>query len=710
MYQVGTKIGINEPSPAYMLDVNGAGQIRGTLVLPALATATTTTAQPSEVMQWSASAWSSTAAAAISPTFNLFIEPVNNNTASASGQFRLGYQLGTSHTTDLSLTGTGALTSYGGFAAEPSSAATSSAAANSPLLELGASAYSSGSSSAVAQNFAWQVLPTGNDTATPSSNLALLYSTGTATPAATGLSISPKGLINWATGQTFPITGTGGGTITGITTTSPLTGSGTSGSVALGLNTGLLLPAITPPLETTFNGVYARLGAADVFSSYIQASQTAGPSNAAVLGAGTSGSIGVDGSSDTGNGVQGSSISGHGVFADVTTPAVGSSGVLGFTGTAFSTTYSTEAAIADAGVWADNSAAGTGTPVALFATGDDTFGGAIVTNGATYPALFVQNNTGVGAQINAAATGDALDTTATSAGNGVYGLSLTPGEQNAGVLGVATSASVTGGSYNIYSGVWGDTGTSSTTVAPAWAIGVLGTADDGHAGVFLNNSSGWSTLYISNASTGGTGEGSFKTLMASSADGTCGIGGGSLTCTGPIKSLASAGNGARTVETYGVQSPENWMEDFGSGELKLGVAVVKIDPAFAETVTADASYHVFITPNGDSEALYVINKTATSFEVRESKGGTSSLTFDYRIVAKRRGYKAQRLVDVTESYNAEMKAATMARGSGAVRKPSAMAKSPLQAALSSHPRRLAPARSPVPHKPMGQPANPPTHP
>ena len=102
-----------------------------------------------------------------------------------------------------------------------------------------------------------------------------------------------------------------------------------------------------------------------------------------------------------------------------------------------------------------------------------------------------------------------------------------------------------------------------------------------------------------------------------------------------------------------MQSSESWLEDFGSGKLELGVAVVKIDPAFAETVSADASYHVFITPNGDAEALYVINKTATSCEVRESKGGTSSLSFDYRIVAKRRGYEAQRLTDVTERFNAE---------------------------------------------------------
>jgi len=578
-------------------------------------------------------------------------------------------------------------------------------------MSLGASVYKSSTSTAEPQTFQWEVIPTGNNTATPSANLALLYGANTATPTPTGFSISPTGTINWASGQTFPITGTGGGTITGITTTSPLTGSGTSGSVALGFNTSAL--------ETTLNSVYARLGAADDFTGEVEAHQSGGAGDAAVLGYGTSGSVGTFGSTDTGYGVEGTSTSGHGVYANVTTPATGSSGVLGSTGAAFSSTYSNEVVIANAGVWADNSAAGSGIPVSLFATGDDTYGGAIVTNGADYPSLFVDNNTGTAGEFQAA-TGDGVNASTTSgtgvygstegSGNGVEGVNSTTVSQEAGVYGLANVASVEGDTYNLYSGVWGDTGTSSTTVAPAWAIGVLGTADDSHAGVFVNNSAGFSTLYAENDNTGGvTGlsSGSFKTFMATSAAGTCGIGGGSMTCTGPIKSLATTGNGARTVETYGVQSPENWMEDFGTGRLERGVAVVKIDPTFAETVSGTADYHVFITPNGDSEALYVINKTATSFEVRESKGGISSLTFDYRIVAKRRGYESLRHVDVTETYNAEMKAATMARGSGIVHKPVALAKSRLQTAFNSHPRPLVPSRPPVAHQPISQPATTP---
>ncbi|MGD0829488.1 MAG: hypothetical protein ABR907_01000 [Terracidiphilus sp.] len=392
---------------------------------------------------------------------------------------------------------------------------------------------------------------------------------------------------------------------------------------------------------------------------------------------------------------------------------------MGFTGTAFSGSYSTEAGIADAGVWADTSAAGTGVPVALFASGDDAYGAAVVTNGADFPSIFADNNGGTAAEFESSTgygvsastnSGTGLYGSTNGGGDGVEGIDSTTVSQDAGVLGVANLASSTYGAFNIYAGVWGDTGTSSTTISPAWAIGVLGTADDGHAGVFLNNSSGWSTLYVSNASTGGTGQsvGLFKTLMASSSDGTCGIGsGGSLSCTGQIKSLVSAGGGARTVETYSVQSPENWMEDFGSGELHGGTAVITLDPAFSETVTGDASYHVFLTPNGDSKGLYVTAKTATTFEVRESGGGKSSLSFDYRIVAKRRGFEAQRLVDVTERFNAEERAGALAMNSGMHRSPVALAKSPLHTAFNTHSRRAMPTQIIAPTKHMTQPATTP---
>jgi hypothetical protein len=76
------------------------------------------------------------------------------------------------------------------------------------------------------------------------------------------------------------------------------------------------------------------------------------------------------------------------------------------------------------------------------------------------------------------------------------------------------------------------------------------------------------------------------------------------------------------------------------------VAWVPLDASFAETANAAISYHVFLTPNGDSNGLYVARKTAGGFEVREHAGGGSNVAFDYRIVVRRRGYETLRMAEV----------------------------------------------------------------
>ena len=151
----------------------------------------------------------------------------------------------------------------------PTSVATSIKAENSSPLSLMSQSYGSQSGGQlVNQTFQWEAVPVPgtNNTASPSTTLNLLYGSGTnaapATPAATGFSINSDGTLNFAGNQSFPITGTGGGTITGITTSGPLTGSGTSGSVALGLNTSAL--------ETTLNQNYAQLLAENLFVGYQQ--------------------------------------------------------------------------------------------------------------------------------------------------------------------------------------------------------------------------------------------------------------------------------------------------------------------------------------------------------------------------------------------------------------------------------------------------------
>jgi len=119
---------------------------------------------------------------------------------------------------------------------------------------------------------------------------------------------------------------------------------------------------------------------------------------------------------------------------------------------------------------------------------------------------------------------------------------------------------------------------------------------------------------------------------------------GNLTVSGSKSAVVDTQDyGTRTL--YAVESPQNWFEDFGTGQLENGVAVIAIDPVFAETVNLSVDYHVFLTPDGDCQ-LYVDQKTPSSFTVRAIGGQTCSIPFDYRIDAKRLGYEDVRLAPV----------------------------------------------------------------
>jgi hypothetical protein len=116
---------------------------------------------------------------------------------------------------------------------------------------------------------------------------------------------------------------------------------------------------------------------------------------------------------------------------------------------------------------------------------------------------------------------------------------------------------------------------------------------------------------------------------------------GSLNSIGTKSAVVKVENESRRM--YALESTEVWFEDFGSSSLQNGKAKIKVDPRFAGTVNLSEDYHVFLTPLGDCKGLYVTNKTGTGFEVHELGGGTSSVSFDYRIVAHRAGYEHLRM-------------------------------------------------------------------
>jgi hypothetical protein len=119
---------------------------------------------------------------------------------------------------------------------------------------------------------------------------------------------------------------------------------------------------------------------------------------------------------------------------------------------------------------------------------------------------------------------------------------------------------------------------------------------------------------------------------------------GNLTVTGTKSAAVAHPDGTRRL-TYALESPESWLEDFGRARLTDGRAAVDLDPDFA-AITDTETAHIFLTPEADCDGLYVSSRTARGFEVRELRGGASSLPFSYRVVGRRADLKAARLAPV----------------------------------------------------------------
>jgi hypothetical protein len=172
--------------------------------------------------------------------------------------------------------------------------------------------------------------------------------------------------------------------------------------------------------------------------------------------------------------------------------------------------------------------------------------------------------------------------------------------------------------------------------------GVNGKSDSG-AGVFGVSDTGWGVA--------GNSQGTGKHAGVYGANHACASGqacygvysdGNFAVAPGYSKSalVETANFGERKM--YSMESPENWFEDLGLGQLVNGRAVISIDPIFAQTVNLHKPYHVFLTPRDGFAELYVTNLTPTSFEVRDARG-SANLQFDYRLIAKRLGMEKLRL-------------------------------------------------------------------
>jgi hypothetical protein len=199
-----------------------------------------------------------------------------------------------------------------------------------------------------------------------------------------------------------------------------------------------------------------------------------------------------------------------------------------------------------------------------------------------------------------------------------------------------------GGSGDVYSptGVTGYAESNGTF--SNYAYGVYGSAKN--SVIFGGNAYGG---YFS-ADTNGTGS-HYGVYGYSDGYGVYGSGGaygvyysGGLAGTGTKSCVVKTSQGPTLL--YCQESPENWFEDLGNGQLNQGRTHIELDPLFLETVTIDQDnpLKVFIQVEGECNGVYVA-KGATGFDVVELNKGTSDISFSYRVVAKRKGFEDRRL-------------------------------------------------------------------
>jgi hypothetical protein len=258
---------------------------------------------------------------------------------------------------------------------------------------------------------------------------------------------------------------------------------------------------------------------------------------------------------------------------------------------------------------------------------------------------------------------------ATPQGHGVAGVTFSPSVGHAGVNGDASlgGVGVLGTSLSGSGiGVRG-TGSSQAVRADGGTFGVVGrgtaTAVDGRGvggGTFgVVGVGGVAGVWGGNSASGGIGVvgvpgpsfvsgGLTFTPWAGRFDGSVQVNGrlfvnGALFVTGsPKSSVVPHPDGSQRV-LHAVEAPECWFEDVGRAQLRQGAARIEVDPDFAAVSGIGDDYHVFVTPEGPSNGLYVSERGPRGFEVREQNEGTSEISFSYRIMTKRADVKAGRL-------------------------------------------------------------------
>jgi hypothetical protein len=316
----------------------------------------------------------------------------------------------------LSQGGTGATTKVtlkGALAFPATGGATAAAGKPSYPVNFTTSAYSGSTHTAVGQTFQLKSEPAGNDTAGASATLNVLFGEGTVAPAETGLKISNKGLLTFASGQTFP----GTGSVTSVALTAPASDFTIAGSPITKSGTLALKWNVAPTDAATASAIVkrdasgsfsaAKITAADVTltdelymtsNEVYPATIAGGNSSGVTFSAGTPGGWGIlgstEGQDDDSYGVVGYADvftgSGMGVYGGAYSPD--GVGVFGQNGGESGTGQTLDSYLSEAGagVWGDGGYQNPG-GMGVVGSVDDGTSGVFLNFSDNYYTLYVEN-------------------------------------------------------------------------------------------------------------------------------------------------------------------------------------------------------------------------------------------------------------------------------------------------------------------------------
>ncbi len=119
---------------------------------------------------------------------------------------------------------------------------------------------------------------------------------------------------------------------------------------------------------------------------------------------------------------------------------------------------------------------------------------------------------------------------------------------------------------------------------------------------------------------------------------------------GIVSSVMETRQGRRALVSP--ESPEAWIDDYGSGEIVNGRCHVELDPLYLDCVTINEAHpmKVFVQLTSPMTNQFYVEKGTTGFDVIVTGEGAESVhaTFDWRVVAKWKGYEELRFENYEE--------------------------------------------------------------